>query len=459
MRRYFGDKEFYKRLFAVMIPILIQNIITNFVNLLDNIMVGRIGTEPMSGVSIVNQLIFVCNLCFFGGLAGAGIFTAQFFGKGDHEGVRHTFRFKWYTVILIVILFILTMGLFGDAFINSFLHEGTEDIDIAATFESAKAYLKVIILQIPIFGITQIYASTLRETGETAVPMRAGISAVFVNLFFNWVLIFGKLGAPALGVVGAAIATVMSRVVELLIIVIWTHRHTEREQFIIGAYSSPAIPIKLVKQIIIMGMPLLVNEFLWSLGMTILKQSYSLRGIEVVSALNISSTVSNLFFCAFFAMGTTVAIMIGQLLGAGELEKAVEEDDKLLAFSVVLCAGVGVVMAVLAPLFPEIYNTSDAVKALAAKILVIDALFMPVYAYTNSCYFTLRSGGKTLITFLFDSAFVWVICIPVVLLLSRLTTIAIRPMYFCVQCLELIKCIVGFIMVKSKRWVNNLVSD
>lgn len=452
-----GDRAFYRRLFTVMIPILVQNVITNFVSLLDNVMVGQVGTEPMSGVAIVNQLIFVFNLCIFGGLAGAGIFTAQFYGKADNEGVRNTMRMKFYIAIATLGLFVAVFILFGEQLINLFLHEGNEGLDLAAALNHGKAYMKVMLIQMLPFAVMQVYASTLRETGETMLPMKAGIIAVAVNLVFNYILIFGKLGAPALGVEGAAIATVLARFTECFIVIGWTHRHREKNPFVEGLYSSMKIPGNLVREIIKLGTPLMLNELLWSSGMTVLNQCYSIRGLEVVSAMNICNTVADLFFCAFLSMGSTVSIMIGQLLGAGELERAVDEDKKLIAFAVALCAGVGVVMAVLAPLIPEIYNTTGTVKELAKQLLLVSAAMMPVNAFTNSCYFTLRSGGKTIITFVFDCMFVWVLSIPVAFILSRFTSMSILPMFIIVEALNLIKCAIGFWLVKERKWVKNLV--
>ena len=458
IKKYFGDRVFYRKLFSVLLPILMQTLITNFVGLLDNIMVGQIGTEPMSGVAIVNQLMFVFNLCIFGGLAGAGIFTAQFFGKGDDEGVRSTFRAKLWIALGAFALFLLVLLLKGEAIISLFLHEGSEDLDLEATLRFGSDYLKVMFLQMLPFALCQVYSSTLRETSETVMPMKAGIAAVFVNLTLNYVFIFGKLGLPAMGVVGAAAATVVARFVELGVVAVWTHRHSERERFIVGAYSSLRVPRALVGKIVRLGFPLLLNEFLWSGGMTTLNQCYSLRGLEVVSALNISSSVSGMFFCAFIAMGNAISIIVGQLLGAGELERAVDEDRKLIVFSVLLSIFVGGVMAIVAPLVPQIYNTTDAVKALACDLLLVVAAAMPINAYTNACYFTLRSGGKTVITFLFDSVFVWALCVPTAFVLSRFTALPILPMYIIVYALDLVKCVIGFILVKRRKWVNNIVS-
>lgn len=454
-----GDRAFYRRLFTVMLPILVQNIITNFVNLLDNVMVGQVGTEPMSGVAIVNQLLFVFNLCIFGGLAGAGIFTAQFYGKNDDKGVADSFRGKIYIAagVVGIALFILIGS--GEKLIMQFIHEGEEALDMAATLNYGKDYLHVMLLQVLPFAVMQIYSSTLRETGETMLPMKAGIAAVFVNLIGNYILIFGKFGAPVLGVVGAAIATVVSRYVECLIVVIWTHTHAERCGYIRSVYTTARIPAELAKKIMVMGLPLLVNELLWSGGMTMLNQCYSIRGLEVVSAMNISTTVSNLFFCAFLAMGNTVAIMVGQLLGAGKLEQAIDEDRKLIAFAVALCTAVGVLMAVLAPAIPRVYNTTDRVKELASQLLLVVSVTMPVHGFNNACFFTLRSGGKTIITFIFDSVYLWILCVPLAFCLSRYTAIPILTMYIIVQLPDLVKVAMGYVMVKKRMWVKNLVKD
>lgn len=459
LNKYIGDRDFYKRLRKIMIPVLIQNVITNFVSMLDNIMVGRVGTEQMSGVAISNQILFVFNLCIFGGLAGAGIFTAQYYGKKDSEGVRATFRAKIWAAGGIMLVGMIIVVFLGESIISTFIHEGKDNLDMAATLEYGKRYLSVMFFQMPLFAILNVYSSTLRETGDAKLPMRAGLAAVAVNLFFNYMLIYGKFGAPAMGVTGAAIATVISRVAECTIVIGKTHITREDHPYICGIYRTLRVPGNLTKDIIKKGVPLLLNELLWSSGMTLLNQILSLRGLEVVSAENISTTVSNLFFCAFFATGTSISIIIGQLLGAGELEKAVDEDRKLLAFSVALCTVVAVVMILMAPLFPKIYNTTDIVRNLATKMLTIAAIMMPFNAFSHGSYFTIRSGGKVLVTFIFDSGFVWAVSIPLTLAIVKLTEMPIVPVYFISYGADAIKCIIGYFLIKSKVWVNNMVSE
>ena len=455
--RYFGDKAFYKTLMAIAIPVMLQNGLTNLVSLLDNIMVGAVGTEQMTGVSIVNQLLFVFNLCIFGGLSGAGIYTAQFYGKNDHQGVQHTFRFKILLVAAILVIGLMVFIGWGDKLIALYLHEGSETGDIAATAEYGAKYLRVMLWGLFPFALQQAYAGTLRETGETVLPMKAGIVAIFVNLVFNYILIFGHFGFPAMGVEGAAVATVISRYVECLIIVGWTHRHHDQARFIIGAYKSLRVPAALTGEIFRRGMPLLVNEFLWSAGMAVLTQSYSTRGLAVVAALNISSTISNLFNIVWMAMGTAVSIIVGQSLGAGEFDKAEDNCWRILTFSVLSSVGVGILMFSTAPLFPALYNTTQEVRGIASGVLRVVAVSGILHAFNHCSYFTLRSGGKTWITFLFDSVYLWVISIPMARILSTGTAWDIVLVYGICQFIDIIKCILGYVLLKKKVWINRIV--
>lgn len=455
-KKFIGNKAFYKAVFLIAIPIMIQNGITNFVNLLDNIMVGQVGTEQMSGVAIVNQLIFVYNLCIFGALSGAGIFTAQYFGQNDEDGVRDTVRFKIWAAVIITLL---AIGIFicgGGDLISLYLNDGNSG-DLAATLGYGLDYLKVMLFGLPGFMMVQIYSSSLRECGETMVPMKAGITAVFVNLVGNYLLIYGSFGCPKLGVTGAAIATVLSRYVEAFIVVGWTHSHKEKNPFVVGLYRTLKIPTSLIKKILVKGTPLMLNEAFWSLGIAALAQCYSVRGLDVVAAVNISNTISNLFNVAFMALGNAVSIMVGQLLGAGKMEEARDTDNKLIAFSVVICIGVALVMAAFSPLFPEFYNTEATTKQLATGFILLQALFMPQNAFLHATYFTLRSGGKTVITFFFDSFFICIISVPIAYVLSRFTTLPVLMIFAFVQMADWIKCVIGFILVKKGVWLQNII--
>ena len=450
---------YYRHILSIAIPIIIQNGITNFVNLLDNIMVGQVGTIPMSGVSIVNGVLFVFNLCIFGASSGAGIFTAQFHGSRDDEGIRHTFRFKFLVCLLLTALGVLIFTLGGETIIGLYLTGDGDAAMATGALEYGLKYLRIMILGFLPFALSNTYSSTLRETGVTIVPMCAGICAVFVNLILNYILIFGHFGAPALGVEGAAIATVTSRFVELAIVALWTHTHPQKHRYIQGAFRSFRIPGKLLKSIVIKGMPLLINEFLWASGMAIQNQCYSTCGLDVVPALNISRTFFDVGSVVFLSLGNSVGIIMGQMLGAGLGRDEIRmHNRKLMTFATVVGGSFGLLMIAFSHLFPQLYNTTDEVRLLAARLICISGLMMPFNSYTNASYFTLRSGGQTMVTFLFDSCFVWVVCVPLAFVLSRFTGISILPLYFIIQATDWVKCALGAYMIKQGKWIQNLTA-
>ena len=452
------DRAFYGRVLSVALPMMIQNGITNFVQMLDNVMVGQVGTIPMSGVAIVNQLMFVFNLCIFGAASGAGIFTAQFQGREDHAGIRHTFRFKLLVGMVLSALGAGIFLLFGRELIGLYLTgEGTPE-DAVLTMDYGLEYLKVMLFGLVPFALSNAYSGTLREIGETKIPMLAGIAAVLVNLAGNYILIFGHFGAPAMGVTGAAAATVLSRWVELAIVAAWTHCNPKLYPFITGALRSLHIPGKLTADIIRKGMPLLVNEFLWSTGMAFMSQCYSTRGLDVVAAFNIATTISQVANVVFLSLGNAVGILMGQMLGAGIPTDQIRRDNRrMIRLCVAVCFAVGALTVALSGVFPRLYNTTDSVRAIAAGLICLSAVMMPVNSYNNAMYFTLRSGGQTFITFIFDSGFSWCVCVPVAYVLSRFTDISILPLYGICVGVDVFKIVIGKYLLDKGVWIRRII--
>ena len=458
--RYLGDRAFYSTVLRIILPIVIQQGVAQFVGLLDNVMVGSLGTLPMSGVAIVNQVIFVYNLAVFGGLAGASIFGAQFFGKKDQEGIRYTLRYRLIFSVGVFLIGLTVFLLFGESLFRLFLPEGASDpADIAAPLQFARDYLGVMLWGLLPFVLTQCLSGVLRDVGETFSSMVASVIAIGVNLALNYLLIFGKLGLPALGVTGAAIATVISRYVELGYLFLRTMRRREKFPFLKGALRSLRVPLPLAKKITVTGLPLLFNEFLWSLSTAAIMACYAARGLDAVAATNISNTVWNVFSIVMMSMGNAVGILIGQILGSGDIPGAKAAVRKLLFFSVAANLVMGVLIVVTAPYLPYIYNTEDVVRQAATGQLIIAGCFMPVYAFTNGAYFTIRSGGKTFITFLSDCVFSWVICFPIAWVCAYLTDMNVVWIYFFVQCAELLKAALGYAMMRSGIWANNVVAE
>ena len=453
MKKLIGSKGFYKMVLAICIPIVIQNGFTNLASLLDNIMIGQLGTLSMSGVSITNQLLQVFNVTIFGAMSGPGIFMAQFYGKKNKEGVENCFRIKLIIGIIIALLAIFLFYTFGQQLISLYLNDNPQDN--LKTLNYGMDYLKIMLIGLIPFVITQVYSSSLRETGNTVLPMIASVVAVIVNFCINYILIFGHFGFPQLGVTGAAIGTVVSRVVEMSINIVGGYRNVYLKE----AMVLKKVPLSSTKEMLKRGLPLLCNEILWSISIALISQSYSTRGIIAVAAINITTTVTNFFMIVCYAMGNSISIVVGQQLGAGEIEKAKDYDLKMLFMNFVMCLAIGIVLFNVSSLIPQIYNTSLEVKALASQLLKIAACMLPIISIYYSSYFTMRAGGKTFLTFLFDSGYTFVFTFMSALLLTRLTSLPILTIYLLVQCVDIPKATLGLVLVRKGIWVHNIVSD
>lgn len=458
-KKFIGDKAFYKMLLVLVLPLIVQQGITSSVNLLDNVMVGKLGTEAISAVAIVNQIITVFNLAIFGGLSGCSIFGAQFFGKKDYEGMKQTFRFKMMFALFAAIVSIVIFIIWGENFISLFLTGSSDGGDLELTAKYAKQYLTVMLFGLIPFALVQTYTSTLRESGETLIPMIGSTGAIVINLCLNYLLIFGKFGCPRLEVEGAAIATVIARFFEILFIAIYAQTHTKKYQFLHKAFSSLYVSSSLIKKIARTGSPLLFNEIFWSFGMTVVSQSYSIRGLSAVAAVNITTTIWNLFSICMIATGNGVSILVGQKLGAGDKEGARDVDNKMLFVALVSHIVMGALLVSLSGAIPKIYNVEPEVRHLASNMLIAAGCALPIHSIINCVYFTIRTGGKTIITFLFDCVYTWVVSVPLAFCLAHFTKMPILWMYTCVQFIDIIKLTIGLIMLRSDFWLNNIVND
>ncbi len=458
-KKFIGDKEFYKMLVSLVLPLIVQQGITSSVSLLDNVMVGRLGTEAISAVAIINQIITVFNLAIFGGLSGVSIFGAQYCGKRDFEGMKHTFRFKIIFAVIISVIGIAVFSVFGESFIKMFLTGSSDGGDKTLALSLAKEYLTVMIIGLLPFALVQTYTSTLREYGETLIPMIGSSGAIIINLCLNYVLIFGKLGFPKLGVEGAAIATIIARFFEVFFIAIYAHFHTKKYPFLKGAFKSLYVPSSLIKKIARTGSPLLVNEIIWSFGITVISQCYSTRGLSAVAAVNITNTIWNMFSICMIATGNGVSILVGQKLGAGDKKGARDTDNKMLFVALASHVFMGALLVACSGVIPLLYNVEPSVRALSSKLLIAAGFALPMHSIINCIYFTIRTGGKTVITFLFDGGYTWVVSVPLAFCLAHFTDLPILWMYTAIQFIDVIKLTVGLILLKNDFWLNNIVND
>ena len=464
-KTYIGDRAFYMTVLSLIIPVIIQNSISNFVSLLDNLMVGSVSVEQMNGVSMANQLIFVFNLCVFGAVSGPCIFGAQFFGAHDREGVRNCFRYAMLIALGVSCLGAAVFLLFREPLISAYINNPDSAESAAEMLRVGTEYILIMILGLLPFAVSQAYAGTLRVTGETKLPMIAAVTGVIVNLALNAILIFGLFGFPELKARGAAIATVISRYVELSIIVFFAHARERKNpdnrsySFLNGAYKSAKIPAKLVKSITVKGFPLLLNECMWSMGMAKLVQLYSRLGPDVVAANTVTSTLTNLFNVFFISMGTAASVMVGQALGRDDAKLAKQHVKQLALFQMMICVSVGLVLFLAAPLLPACFSKTDAeIRKIAANMIRVCALAMPINGFSHLSYFILRSGGRTVITFLFDSAYTWLVPIPLVLALVTFSPLTIVPIYALCHLMDFLKAALGYVLLKKGIWIRNIVS-
>ena len=452
------NRAFYRKVLATALPMMAQNAITMFVSMLDNLMVGQLSTAQIGSVTIINNnLLFIFNLCLFGGAAGAGIFTTQFYGSGDDKGIRYAFRFQ---LLICMVITLMGTGLFllrGDTLIGLYLQADGDPQLAADTLYYAEKYLRIMLWGLLPFAITNSYAGTLKVCGHPSIALVASLGATAANLAGNWILIFGNLGAPAMGIEGAAVATVISRYVEMLILVIWSHANTAKLPYLKGLYRSFRIPGTLLKAIFTKGMPLLLNEAMWSLGMASLNQCYSLWGQDVNAALGISSTLFNFASIAFKALGSTVGIITGQMLGAGASEKELRSaNNKMTVLSIGSGVLFGCLMAAASGFFPALYQTTASVRGIAAGLILIAACDILLQAYIFPVYFTLRAGGRTMTTFLFDCGSIWILSLPLAFFLSHYSNLHIFTIYAIVTCVDVIKCVIGWVMIRSGTWIQKL---
>ncbi len=440
-----------------MLPIMLQNVVTNFVSLLDNLMVGQTGTASMSGVAVVGQLMFIFYLVIFGTVSGPGIFCAQFWGAEDMRSFKAAFRYKLVSAVVMCGVCASVLLLWGRELVGLYLTGGAEET--AEVMGYAMGYLRIMLWGMLPYTLSTVYSSTLRESGRTLVPMLASWLAVALNLVLNWILIFGKLGMPAMGVEGAALATVVSRFAELAVNLLWSHIHAGEVCFTRRMLEGFPMSGRLLKSLAVKSVPLMLNESLWCLGTATLSQIYSTRGLAVIAALNIGFVLMDLFTSVAFSIGSTIGIMVGQELGAGDGDKAVDTDRKLLALGVFISTGICLMLLAVSGLFPRFYNTTDEIRALATRLIRVMALALPLDSFSHGSYFTMRSGGKTAVTFLFDSGFSWVVNVPVAYALAHFTGLGILPVYALSTFTVAFKCLLGGVMVHKRVWVNTLAGE
>ena len=448
-KRFFGSKAFYKMVFDVTIPIIIQQVLINVVNLADNVMVGQLSQSDINGVYISSQVLFVCNLCMFGSVAGSGIFFAQYFGSNDEKHLKFVFKFKIIAALIIASILFIVLTFFIEPIAHLFT-------DVETEIQVCKNYIGILKYSVFPFALSNVLATSFREVKKTLIPMFGSALALGINVILNYILIFGHFGLPRLEIEGAAIATLIARFIELFFLIVMTY--VLKMNYIKGLFKKgEKLEKGLIPKLIKCSIPLFMNEFLWSFGQMVISIGLCSRGEDARSGLAIANTVNNLFYIGALSLGNAISIIIGNTLGAGEIEKAKIQARQLIMLAVFVAIGFGTALIGFSSLITKAYNVSDDVRQIAINTMIIFGSMMWMFAINCSCFFVIRAGGNTKIVLAFDSLFTWFIQVPLSLIFAFFTNVSFETIFFIVLGSEIIKLTFGLIMVHRNTWARNLV--
>ena len=451
MNKYFGDKNFNLKVLMIALPIMLQNLVTTSVNLVDSLMVGQLGDAAIGGVAAVNRFYMIMNFGVMGFVSAVGIFIAQYYGAKNEQKMKESFRISILASYCIILPFFLLAFLFPNTILNFFTKD---QIVIQAGVE----YLKVACFTFLPLGLSLSLSGAMRCIGETKYPLYVSVFSVLVNTILNYCLIFGNFGFPQLGVQGAALATLIARIIEVLILMLITNR--VHFPFNTLYRNLLKVPYDLVKQITVKAAPLCLNEILWAGGNAVILKFYGTRGSFVLSGYSISQTSTDIFFTLFSGMAVATTVMVAHELGANRLEKAKENGYKMIGFSFMVAVVFACLMFTMSFIVPLLYSSaSQEVLDIATAMVKVQSIFFILYTLFIQNYFIIRAGGDTKSTLLMDAGFMVFITIPILFGLAYYTNINIYLMYILGQCVDVLKFFVSRHLLKKEKWVVNLTEN
>lgn len=451
MKERFGSWSFYKEALAIGIPVMLQALIQSLVSLIDSFMVAGLGDVKMSGVNISGQICFIFMVMQNMICASGGIFLTQYFGAKQREGMRQSVAFKVVASLSTCIFYFLATFVFTRP-VLSLMVIGNSQADLILDEGQKYMYLMGFIgIQMM---ISSILSSSYREIGRVRVILVITLIAAGSNAFLNWVFIYGHLGMPRLEVEGAAYATIIAKTVEMLLLIGYTIK--ERPEFISFSVFK-RIDWALFGRILKKGSLLIISQMMWVLSESFTAAIYNGRGnAAVVSGMAASFSIANLFFISFDGITTATGVLIGKSLGRNELDDARKEKTWMLSaaiiFGCIMCL-VGVVTVLLVPVV--FGNLSIDAQNICRAMLLLMALFMPLWTYVNTQLAVCRAGGDTKVGFFVDGG-TTAVMIPMLLILAFFTNASPVMMYFGVKALDVGKIIVATHEMKKERWVVNL---
>ena len=442
------DKEFLRNMLKIALPIILQNLVTSSLNMIDTVMVGRLGEVEIASVGIANQYFFFYNMILIGVSAGCSVFISQYWGKRDYTNIKRILGIGLASVLFVSIAFMI-VGFINPGKIISIFNKETNVIDMGGK------YLYIVLFSYSFTAITYIYSFSLRSIGNTIVPLIVNIAALLCNVFFNYVLIFGKLGAPALGVEGAAIATLIARVVETIVIVFLVYKGN-------GVFAAKLSELKdislqfLIKSYKII-LPVLLNDVLWAMASLIYSFVYGRMGTGATAAVQICNTVSNMFMVVTFGMASASSIMVGNSIGEGKEDLTIEYSKKFMRVSLVVSIFLGLCMALATPLILSLFNVSNEVRnSTLIMLYTISLIFAIRFMGLVILVGILRGAGDAKSTLIIETATMWLIGVPLTILGAFVFRLPVHLVYALAILEEVVKFILAFKRLKSRKWINNV---
>lgn len=446
--KLFNDKIFYKSLFTIAIPIMLQNLVNSFVNMVDTVMIGQLGTVEIAGVGLANNFFFLLNMLLFGAASGAGVFTAQFWGKKDIAGIRKNTGLCIIIVVLIASFFTL-VSLFAP---EQVLRLYTKD---PAVIKTGAEYLKTVAPCFIPFAISFVFTLVMRTIEKVKLAMVVTVVSLSANMLLNWVLIFGIGPFPALGVKGAALATVSARLIEVILLVSISY---SKKYALAGTLKELfGFDLLFVKRYFIIALPVIINELLWSVGVALQSVIFARTHTDAIAAFNIVNTLSQLTWVVFIGLGNGGSVLIGKKIGEGQEQTARDYASRLTLFAPLLAIGVALFIIPISWTLPLFFNVSENVFVIISGMIIILACSYPFRAFNMSMIIGVcRAGGDTVYSVFYDIIFTWLVTLPLAAAASFIFGLPAWVVYLCVASEDPLKMIFGIARLRSGKWLHNV---
>jgi putative MATE family efflux protein len=445
------NKDFYRRLLPVAIPLAIRHFLISSLSFIDTIMIGSVSDTAIASVDLANQVTFLFMVTMVGIGGGASVYISQYWGNRDYGGVKRTLGFT----LLVSLIFGGATTLFAVIFPEPILRFYTDNESI---IHYGTQYLSIIAFSYILSGITLSYGAALQSIRNPKLPVLVSIFALSINTVLNYALIFGNLGMPELGISGAAIATLIAHVVEviLLLSIVYITKSPTAATF----SELTTVSLDFTRRIFKTTLPIVINQFMWAAGTSIYKRYYALLGKEAITAVSIAEKTISMFIIVFFGTATAASVIIGNSIGEKKLDQAKQDGHRILILAPAAGAIVALIFFFVSPVIPAIFSVTGAMRDTTLQVLAVFALTLPFKMYNMHLVDgVLRSGGDTKTGMLLDICGVWLIGLPIAHISTHYFDIGIQYVYLLVASEELIKAFLGTMRIRSGKWVRRLISD